>query len=315
MLTAIKSLIIVCFIVIVCFFLAWFYLHNKGLSHPHPLFQNGFFKTLGSNEKSVLLIALRGESVDFPENTLQAFEAAAALDSNIVLWADVLLSRDGIPVVTRYQDLSIYGVENSFVPLLSYAEIQKIDAGFNFQNQNSEFSFRGKGLQIMALKQLVEKFPNHRFVINLADDSVGFEGQLVKAIDYNDKTRRFIITSERDKILKETRKVAPMLLYGASTPQLTQLMILANLFLESIAPLDSDLLIVENVTEKVRSSVRIHLNEKMIQEAHRRSLKVFAGNAQTLEQAQALIQLGVDGVLTSHPIAYKSFFEKHDFSR
>ncbi len=226
-----------------------------------------------------------------------------------------MLSQDGIPVVTRYQDLSSYGAENSFVPLLNFSDIQKIDAGAQFQNQKSEFPFREKGLRILSLKDLIEKFPKHRFLINLADDTTGTEQQIVKALGYNDKTQRFILTSERDKIMKEMRKNSPMLLFGASTPQLTQLMILANVLLETIAPLDADLLIVENVSEKVRNSNRIFLNEKMINEAHRRGLKVFAGNAQNSSEAMTLVKFGADGVISSHPSSLKKFFENHDFSR
>ncbi len=298
-------------LVIISVFVAWFYLSNKGLSRPHIAFQDGFF---GAKE-SQLLIALRGESFEFPEDSLPAFEAAAALDPQVILWADVMLSKDGVPVVTRHQDLAIYGVENSFVPLLNFEQIQKVDSGYSYQNQKQEHPFRGKALHILELSQLLKKFPKHRFIINLADDSTGMEQQLVKALEYNDQTKRFIITSERDKVLKETRKLAPMLLYGASTPQLTQLMILANVFLASIAPLDSDLLIVENTSERVRNSLRIHINEQMIQEAHRRSLKVFAGNAQNASDAADLIKLGADGIITNHPTALKDFFEKHDFGR
>ncbi len=302
MLSPIKNLLIVCLIVGLCLFLGWFYLHNKSMLKPHVAFQNGFFARSSSQPD---LIALRGESSDFPENTLAAFQAASELSPRIILWADVMLSQDGVPVVTRHQDLAVYGAENSYVPLLKFSEIQKIDAGFEFQNSKGEHSFRDRNLHILALKELIEAFPNHRFVLNLADDSEGFDQQLVKAIGYNDKTQRFIITSERDKILKSTRKIAPMLLYGASTPQLTQLMILANLFIESAAPLDADLLIVEKVSEKVRNSNRIHLNEKMIDEAHRRSLKVFAGDPQNLNEAHQLMQMHLDGIISSHPSSLK----------
>ena len=314
MMASLKSFIVVIFFVLISILLAWFYLNGKGLSRSHAPFQAGFFSKAELNNTG-LLIALRGESFEFPENSLPAFESAAQIDPSIILWADVLLTQDGVPVITRYQDLSPLGVQNSYIPLLSFAEIQKIDAGYSFQNQTSEFAFRGKGLKILSLEQLIRKFPKHRFILNLADDSVGFEQQLVKAIQYNDKTNRFIITSERDKIIKQTRTLAPMLFYGASTPQLTQLMILANIFLESLAKLDSDILIVEKVSEKIRNSYRVHLNEKMILEAHRRSLKVFAGNAQSFEEANKLTKSGVDGVISNHPLALKDFYKKHDFSR
>ncbi len=299
--SAIKNFFIVCFIVFMCLFLTWFYLKNKMLLKPHPAFQNAFFETMPKGLHPV--IALRGESQDFPENSLLAFEAAAQVSPNVILWADLMMTKDGVVVVTRHQDLSLYGAQNSYVPLLNFSELQKIDAGFNFQDANSKFIFRGQNIHILSLKELIEKFPTSHFILNLMDDSTGFEHQLTTTLGYNEKTSRFIITSQRDKILKDVKKAAPMLLYGASAPQLTQLMIMSNIMLESAAPLEADLLIVETVSQKLKRSEQILLSEKMIQEAHRRNMKVFAGNATNLEEASNLIARGVDGIVSSHPRA------------
>jgi len=309
---ALKNFLFVTGIVLLCLFLAWFYLRNKSLHKQHPVFQTEFFTGKTHRSERPQMIALRGESTDFPENTLSAFAAATQVDANIILWADVMMTKDGVVIVTRQQDLDVYSAQNSLgslVPLMNWEDVQKIDAGYQFQNQESQFIFRGKGLHILSLKELLHAFPEQRFILNLADDSTGFEQQLVNTLDYNNnqenRTSRFIITSERDKILKEVKKLAPMLLYGASAPQLTQLMILSNIFLESAAPLESDLLIVENISIKFQHSERIFLNDKMIAEAHRRSMKVFAGNAISLADEEKLIAQGVDGVITSHPTALR----------
>jgi glycerophosphoryl diester phosphodiesterase len=302
--SAIKNLFIVCFIVFICLFLAWFGFKNKSLQKAHPPFENAFFKKDVPGRHP--LIALRGESEEFPENSILAFEAATNLKRDAILWADLMMTSDGVIVVTRQQNLEIYGVEKSYVPLITFAELQKIDAGFVFQDSHGQFNFRGKNLHILSLKELIEHFPKSRFILNLLDDSTGFDHQLTSTLGYNDTTNRFIITSERDKILKEVKKTAPMLLYGSSAPQLTQLMILGNVMLESAAPLDADLLIVEQISQKLKHSVRILLNEKMINEAHRRHLKVFAGNAMSLNEAQEFIARGIDGIISSHPKALEN---------
>ncbi len=74
------------------------------------------------------IIAHRGASTDYPENTLAAFDAALAQGSDGVE-LDLQLSRDGIPLVYHDRSLRKIGGGGRAVRQTDWAEIAGLDAG------------------------------------------------------------------------------------------------------------------------------------------------------------------------------------------
>ncbi len=74
------------------------------------------------------LIAHRGVSARFPENTLAAFEAAVAAESDLIE-LDVTLSKDGVPVVLH--DATLDRTTDGRGPAVArtLAELERLDAG------------------------------------------------------------------------------------------------------------------------------------------------------------------------------------------
>lgn len=75
-----------------------------------------------------LMVAHRGDSAEFPENTRAAFAAAlAAKVDGIEL--DVRLSRDGIPLICHDDTLARFGGTTRSLRKLSAAQIRAVDVG------------------------------------------------------------------------------------------------------------------------------------------------------------------------------------------
>ena len=97
-----------------------------------------------------LIFAHRGYSARAPENTLPAFEAAAAADvPGIEL--DVRLSRDGVPVVVHDADLMRLAGVDASIGQLTAAELGSADVG-------SWFSPRFAGTGIPTLEAVFTTF-------------------------------------------------------------------------------------------------------------------------------------------------------------
>ena len=79
------------------------------------------------------LIAHRGGTADFPENTLLAIHGALANHSDAI-WLTVQLSRDGVPVLYRPKELSALTDASGPVASRSAAELAGINAGWNFES-------------------------------------------------------------------------------------------------------------------------------------------------------------------------------------
>ena len=74
-----------------------------------------------------VVVAHRGASATYPENTLEAFEGAVSAGADIVE-PDVRLTADGTPVVMHDVDVAATTNGHGFVHTLSLAEVKRLDA-------------------------------------------------------------------------------------------------------------------------------------------------------------------------------------------
>ena len=77
-------------------------------------------------EQLPLVVAHRGASATFPENTLEAFDAAVSAGAAAVEF-DVRLSADGVPVVVHDPDVGRISGGQGFVHELTAVELQALD--------------------------------------------------------------------------------------------------------------------------------------------------------------------------------------------
>ena len=78
------------------------------------------------SEHLPLVVAHRGASATFPENTLEAFDAAIAAGVPVVEF-DVRLSSDGVPVVVHDPEVSRVAAAGGYVHELSADELQRLE--------------------------------------------------------------------------------------------------------------------------------------------------------------------------------------------
>lgn len=118
-----------------------------------------------------LVMAHRGDSANVAENTLPAFEDGYKLHVDC-LETDVRLTKDNEFVFMH--DPTVNRTTNAKGKVLAYtlAELKAMDAGYQFQGaKKGEFPFRGKGLQICTLDEIVPKYPDVRFNMDIKNTS------------------------------------------------------------------------------------------------------------------------------------------------
>ena len=109
-----------------------------------------------SEKKRPLVIAHRGDSSNVPENTIQAFVDAVKLGVDC-LETDVHMTKDAQFVLFHDNAVDRTTEAKGLVSSFTLSELKKLDAGYHFQPPN--FPFRGKGLQIQTLDEILQKFP------------------------------------------------------------------------------------------------------------------------------------------------------------
>lgn len=113
--------------------------NQKAISFP--------FKLLTKKDPEFLVIAHRGASAFFPENTMSAFRAAAKMGV-LMIELDIALSKDGIPVVIHDEKLNRTTNGKGRVSDFTLSELKKLDAG-------SWFGFEFKSEKIPTLEEVL----------------------------------------------------------------------------------------------------------------------------------------------------------------
>jgi glycerophosphoryl diester phosphodiesterase len=100
-------------------------------------------------------VSHRGGSALAPENTLAAFRRAITLWRTDQLELDVRLSRDGVPVVIHDDRVDRTTNGAGRVRDLTVYELQALDAGFRFSPDGQSTPFRGAGVRIPTLAEVL----------------------------------------------------------------------------------------------------------------------------------------------------------------
>jgi glycerophosphoryl diester phosphodiesterase len=119
-----------------------------------------------------LIFAHRGGSGLAPENTWPAFEQAHALGVD-GFELDVHVSRDGEVMVIHDADLYRTTDSQGRVSSMTADELSRVDAGYKFQRAASgglsdgDFPFRGRGVRIPKLRDLLTAFRDELIILEL----------------------------------------------------------------------------------------------------------------------------------------------------
>ena len=164
------------------------------------------FKDIILGEKASLVIAHRGYSDKYPENTIPSFQAALNLGADMIE-LDVYLSSDNQLVVIHDHSLSKTTNGSGYVWDHTLSELKKLDAG-------SWFSSKFKNIQIPSLQEVLDIFAN-KILINIEIKyrkswnlkGYDIEKEIVDIIVKNDLISSIIISSFEYHILENIRKL------------------------------------------------------------------------------------------------------------
>jgi len=240
--------------------------------------------------RRVEVIAHRGFSGIAPENTLAAMRRAIEAGADRVEF-DVLLTRDGVPVVIHDPELDRTTDGRGPVAAKTLAQIRALDAGRWFHPQ-----FAAERIPMLE-EALVECAG--RIAVNVEikgeavdpgslDDPEGVEARVVAALRRHGLGESAAVSSFEPRALERVRRLAPEI----------PLQSLYN------RDLHRDLGPVEVCAAcgagAFNCSVE-EVNPRWIVEAHRAGLRVNVYTSDDPEEVENLVSLGVDGIFTNRP--------------
>lgn len=240
-----------------------------------------------------LLIAHRGGSALAPENTLIAFDRAVHWWGADLLELDVQPTRDGHAVV--FHDSVVDRVTNGTGPVAAFqlTELRQLDAGFRFTpDEGRTFPFRGSGIGIPTLPEVLDAFPGTRINIEIKDPKVR------PAVECAIRDAR----ANGRVLIAAGRKAHRSGLNGHSGPVSAAQEEIARFYLLhrlGLARFHRPAIDALQIPERYRG-LRLP-TPRLVRDAHALNLPVHVWTVDEPEAMHRLLDAGVDGIVTDRP--------------
>ena len=157
-----------------------------------------------------VIVAHRGASTEAPENTMGAFRAGVAAGADAIE-LDVHLTADGALAVIHDETLERTTDRTGSVASLSMDEVRAADAGHAFTDASGEHPFRGTGLTVPTLAEVLDWLPaNIGLVVEIK--AVAATDATVEAL--RGREDRTTVISFEERAINRVRELDPELATG-----------------------------------------------------------------------------------------------------
>jgi glycerophosphoryl diester phosphodiesterase len=139
---------------------------------------------------------------------MAAFDLAVGTFRTDMLELDVRITGDGELVVIHDDTLDRTTDEMGKVCELALRDLEKVDAGHHFC-RDGEFPYRGKGVRIPRLEQVLRAYPRTLFNIEVKDDVPSIEEGFADVVRRAGALARVCVGSENDALSKRLLRTLP----------------------------------------------------------------------------------------------------------
>jgi glycerophosphoryl diester phosphodiesterase/membrane-associated phospholipid phosphatase len=261
-------------------------------------------------EREVSIIAHAGAQGHAPPNTMEAFEAALELGAD-TLEMDLQITADGHIVtihdgtVDRTTDGS--GPVNEF----TLEELQALDAGYTWQDENGDIPFRGQGVRHAALSEVFEAFPDTHLVIELKTD--GGEAIIQPTIDLiveHDRADFVTVASFSEDYLRPVREQLPGVPTNMPESETYDFYVR---HLVGLHPWWNPPGMLYQVPE-VHDGRQV-ITPRFVRAAERLGVDVHVWTVNDPQQMHRILDAGVHGIITDHPERVVEVLEEREAER
>jgi glycerophosphoryl diester phosphodiesterase len=245
------------------------------------------------DQPAPIAIAHRGGAGEAPQNTMEAFGVAVALGYRY-LETDAHVTRDGVVVAFHDPRLDDITDRTGAIADLTIAEVEAADAGHVFSSDGGRsFPFRGRGVRIPRLEELLLYWPEARFIIDPKADAC--VEPLAALIDRVAAWDRVCVGSFSDRRLRRIRALSHGRACTSMGPRAIALARVASLFGR----------MPRRGADCVQVPVRVGpvpiATGGFVRAAHRAGLPVHVWTVDDEPTMHRLLELGVDGIMTDRP--------------
>lgn len=224
----------------------------------------------------------------------------AAIDNGMSLGSDgleidVQLSADGIPIVIHDPTLDRTTDKTGPVRNLTAAELARVDAGFHFE-ANGQFPFRGQGIGIPRLDDVLKKHPNARVIIEMKGGQPELARAVAASIKKADAVDRICVGSFHQSSIDTLRAESPAIVTSASQEEARW-----TLYRSWVRwPFTSSRPYFAFQVPETVGNMRV-MTRHFVHHVHREGHAIQVWVVNERQDVERLLDWGVDGIISDRP--------------
>jgi glycerophosphoryl diester phosphodiesterase len=253
-----------------------------------------------------VVLAHRGDSARFPENTMPAFRSAVEMKVDLIE-TDVHLSSDGEVIIWHDDTLERMSGDPREISQMTWEEIQQVNAGSLFTADNGKtYPFKDKNITPVLLKDILKEFPLMRFNVDLKDDNLKLAEKHSEILKNLNCTERVVTASFHKKVLHHFRRLHPAAITSCTSMEVFRLILLHRSGVLTIPfPYKKKILQVPEYSGKLKV-----LSPGFIKYLHKRGFKVQVWTINESSEMIRFLEMGVDGIFTDKPALLMEVLKK-----
>jgi glycerophosphoryl diester phosphodiesterase len=241
-----------------------------------------------------LVFGHRGGSRLAPENTLAAFDRGVAEGAD-GLELDVRLSRDGEVMVCHDPTVDRTCDARGAVAELAAVDLARVDAGYRFSPGDGSHPFRGRGVCVPTLREVLARYPAHRVIVELKDEGERIANAAVEVVREAGALARVCFGSFHRDAIRAVRRLVPDVATSGARDEVYRAIVCSRLGF--LPPFHAYRAL--QVPEQ-RENVRV-VTPGFVRAAHRSGVPVQVWVIDGPEEIRRLLGWGVDAVITDRP--------------
>jgi glycerophosphoryl diester phosphodiesterase len=252
-----------------------------------------------ANISRPLVIAHQGGNGLWPGDTMYAFEKAVEIGAD-VLEMDAHLTKDSHIVLMHDEEVDRTTNGTGIIENMTLSELKELDAAYQWSNDDDKtFPYRGQGIQVPTLKEVFEKFPQLRYVIEIKLTQNPMDKALCDLIRKYNMQNKVMVASFHDEAMRNFRGTCPEAATSASRTEVRNSVLPGKAFLSGfIAPHYQSIQPPYDPKESMNIPI---MTERFIREAHAKNIRVEPWTVDDPELMRQYIEWGVDGIMTERP--------------
>ena len=236
-------------------------------------------------------LAHRGSRVLWPENTMEAFQAAVDLGYRYIE-TDIRATRDGVLIV--FHDRNLDRLTDGSGPVRDRygSQLSGLDAAHHFAPER-DYPMRGSGHRIPTLEEVVSTFPE--LMLNLDLKGAGVARLLPDFIKRHSIAHRVLMAGFFDSRLALARRLAgPEVATSAGSAE-------AAAFLAAATAGRALRIGADALQVPPRQGRLTVVNRRFVAAAHKVGKQIHVWTVNQQAEMRRLLTLGVDGIVTDRP--------------